>query len=35
MWWDGGQVVQATPPFEPRRLDTPLDKMMRRFAGRR
>jgi len=28
-------VVSATQPFAPRRLDTPLDKMMRRFAGRR
>jgi magnesium chelatase subunit D len=34
-WWDGGKQVQASAPFEARRLDTPLDKMMRRNAGRR
>jgi magnesium chelatase subunit ChlD-like protein len=33
-WWDGGKKVKP-PTFEPRRLDTPLDKMMRRNAGRR
>jgi magnesium chelatase subunit D len=34
-WWDGGKKVQPTGVFEARRLDTPLDKMMRRNAGRR
>lgn len=34
-WWDGGKKVTPTSPFEARRLDTPLDKMMRRNAGRR
>lgn len=27
--------MQATEPFIPRKLDTPLDKMVRRYAGRR
>ncbi len=35
IWWDGGQKVQIGQAFDPRRLDTPLDKMVRRFAGRR
>jgi magnesium chelatase subunit D len=34
-WWDGGKKVQPADSFEARRLDTPLDKMMRRNAGRR
>jgi magnesium chelatase subunit D len=34
-WWEGGQKVKATEPFTPRRLDTPLDKMVRQQAGRR
>ncbi len=34
-WWDGGKKVKPTGVFEARRLDTPLDKMMRRNAGRR
>jgi magnesium chelatase subunit D len=34
-WWDGGQVVQPGESFTPRRLDTPLDKFVRRGAGRR
>ena len=34
-WWDGGQKVKPSATFEPRRLDTPLDKMMRKNAGRR
>jgi magnesium chelatase subunit D len=34
-WWDGGQVVKTGESFTPRRLDTPLDKMMRRNSGRR
>lgn len=34
-WWDGGKKTKASASFEPRRLDTPLDKMMRKNAGRR
>ena len=34
-WWDGGQTVKAGETFSPRRLDTPLDKMLRHHAGRR
>lgn len=34
-WWDGGQKVKAGEAFTPRRLDTPLDKMMRHTGGRR
>jgi Mg-chelatase subunit ChlD len=34
-WWDGGKVVKPTEPFATRRLDTPLDKMVRRNSGRR
>ena len=34
-WWDGGNKVKATEAFVPRRLDTPLDRMVRRAAGRR
>ena len=34
-WWTGGKQVKAETPFTPRRLDTPLDKIVRRSAGRR
>jgi len=34
-WWDGGKVVKTGEVFTPRRLDTPLDKMVRRNSGRR
>lgn len=34
-WWDGGQKVRVGEKFEPRRLDTPLDQMMRKSSGRR
>jgi len=34
-WWDGGQVVKTGETFSPRRLDTPLDKMVRKHGGRR
>jgi magnesium chelatase subunit ChlD-like protein len=34
-WWDGGQKVKATEAFIPRLLDTPLDKMLRSYGGRR
>jgi len=35
MWWEGGKKVATGDPFNTRRLDTPLDKMMRRGSGRR
>lgn len=34
-WWDGGQKVKAGESFTPRKLDTGLDKLTRRHAGRR
>jgi magnesium chelatase subunit D len=34
-WWDGGKKIKTGEQFEPRRLDTPLDKMMRKQGGRR
>ena len=34
-WWDGGQRIRIGESFTPRRLDTPLDKMVRRYGGRR
>ena len=34
-WWEGGQNVKVGESFTPRRLDTPLDKMMRHSGGRR
>ena len=34
-WWDGGQKVKVGEAFIPRRLDTPLDKIMRKHGGRR
>lgn len=34
-WWDGGKKVETGETFEPRRLDTPLDKMFRQHGGRR
>ena len=34
-WWEGGQKVNVGEAFTPRRLDTPLDKMMRHTGGRR
>jgi Mg-chelatase subunit ChlD len=34
-WWEGGQKVKVGEAFTPRRLDTPLDKMMRHSGGRR
>ena len=35
-WWEGGQKVETGEVFEvARRLDTPLDKLTRRQAGRR
>ncbi len=34
-WWEGGQKVKLGESFTPRRLDTPLDKMVRSYGGRR
>ena len=34
-WWEGGQQVDIAGQFKPRRLDTQLDKMTRRDAGKR
>jgi magnesium chelatase subunit D len=34
-WWEGGKATMPSEPFAPRRLDTPLDKIVRRHAGRR
>ena len=34
-WWDGGQKTKSAESFIPRRLDTPLDKMVRSYGGRR
>ncbi len=34
-WWEGGKTVKPGETFEPRRLDTPLDNMMRKHGGRR
>jgi magnesium chelatase subunit D len=34
-WWEGGQQVKVGEAFTPRRLDTPLDKMLRHTGGRR
>jgi magnesium chelatase subunit D len=34
-WWEGGQKVKPGETFQPRRLNTPLDKLTRKQAGRR
>ncbi len=34
-WWEGGQKRQAAQEFMARRLDTQLDRLTRRHAGRR
>jgi Mg-chelatase subunit ChlD len=34
-WWEGGQKVQSSQEFTARRLDTQLDRLTRRQAGRR
>jgi magnesium chelatase subunit D len=34
-WWEGGEKVKVGEPFDPRKLDTPLDRLTRRQAGRR
>lgn len=34
-WWEGGQKIAAASAFNPRRLNTPLDQIIRQQAGRR
>ena len=34
-WWEGGQKIKAGATFQPRKLNTPLDKLTRQRAGRR
>jgi magnesium chelatase subunit D len=34
-WWEGGQKVKTGETFDPRKLNTPLDKLTRHHAGRR
>jgi len=34
-WWDGGQKVKTGEVFDPRKLETNLDKLSRKRAGRR
>jgi len=34
-WWEGGDQVEIGKAFDPRHLDTPLDKLSRRKSGRR
>jgi magnesium chelatase subunit D len=34
-WWDGGKKVESGAEFAPRKLQTALDKLTRRQAGRR
>ena len=32
-WWEGGQKVKAGETFQPRKLNTPLDKLTRKQAA--
>jgi magnesium chelatase subunit D len=34
-WWEGGDDVAPGEPFDPRRLETPLDRLTRSGGGRR
>ncbi|MCC7208706.1 MAG: VWA domain-containing protein [Anaerolineae bacterium] len=34
-WWEGGKKVESSAEFDTRRLDTPLDRLTRKDAGRR
>src|SRR5262249_22720726 len=34
-WWEGGQKVKTGESFDPRKLDTPLDKLTRKAGGKR
>lgn len=34
-WWEGGEKVKIGKIFTPRKIDNPLDRITRRYAGRR
>lgn len=34
-WWEGGKLIAPGAEFQPRRLETPLDRMERSVSGRR
>jgi len=34
-WWDGGEKVKIGQTFTPRKIQNPLDKVTRRYGGRR
>lgn len=34
-WWEGGEHVKIGSSFSPRKIDTPLDRLSRKKAGRR
>lgn len=34
-WWEGGNPVKIGGTFDPKKIDTPLDRMKRRSGGRR
>src|SRR6185369_8744957 len=34
-WWEGGQKIKTGESFDPRKLDTPLDKLTRKAGGKR
>jgi hypothetical protein len=34
-WWEGGQEIAPSGEFDPRDLDTPLDRLTRSSGGRR
>ncbi len=34
-WWEGGKLITPGAEFQPRRLETPLDRMERSISGRR
>ncbi|HRT31846.1 MAG TPA: hypothetical protein P5211_05505, partial [Anaerolineae bacterium] len=34
-WWDGGRSTEIGALFDPRRLETPMDRQERRSGGRR
>ncbi len=34
-WWEGGEKVKSSDPFDARKLETPLDRLSRRRSGRR
>jgi Mg-chelatase subunit ChlD len=34
-WWEGGKKIDPSAEFDARKLDTPLDRLTRKMAGRR